>query len=487
MINQLSLSNIKTLREFLDENGFSSESLLRRLGTAYPPTRDNRQQLLYLTREATTENALARLFLMGASLDEATAYESLPGPVIELCLNGGLLRKGEGRVRAGIVIVPINDLLFASDSFDLLGTDDAAEFVLPASTHSTNYLRQLTMRSPVDNVLDLGCGCGIHALFAAKHSKRVVATDISEAAIRYTEFNAALNDIDNIECLTGDLFEPVQGQKFDLIVSNPPFVVGPGEQFVYRDNQLPLDEFCRLLLREAPEFLADNGHLQMLFESVEIDGQSWPERMREWVAGSGCDAWILHSPPIRPFAYVAQRSNDITADGQTNTASPDEWHEYFGAHSVTAVHPGMLVLRRRDGENWFHLHNLTADVEQDAGDAVRRGIGACDFLDTAADDETLLEAVLTVAPDLALQQQFHYVDGAWQPQSSLLRMAHGLSMDAEVDLPVMAFLNQLNGQNTLRETLDEFSSAVGADKGKLAADLLPVIRMFIGRGFIEPA
>jgi len=487
MIKQVSKTDIRTLRAFLDGNGFSSEALTQRLGTGYPPTRDNHQQLLYLTREATTANALARLFLMGTSLDESAVHESLPDSVLEICLNGGLLREDDGRIRAGVVIVPIDDLLFASDPFDLLGTDDATEFVLPASTHSANYLRQLTVRSRVDSTLDLGCGCGIHALFAAKHSNRVVATDISEAAVRYTEFNAVLNDIDNVECLTGDLFEPVQGQQFDLIVSNPPFVVGPGEEFVYRDNQLQLDEFCRLLLREAPEFLADNGHLQMLFESVEIDGQPWPERMREWVAGSGCDAWILHSPPIRPFAYVAQRSDDITTGGRADTASPDEWLEYFGAYSVTAVHPGMIVLRCRDGENWFHLHNLTADVEQVAGDAVRRGIDACNFLNEAADDETLLDAVLMVAPDLTLQQQFHYDDGAWQPQTSLLRMAHGLPMDAEVDLPIMAFLNQLNGRNTLRETLSEFSSAVGADSDKLAADLIPVMRIFIERGFIEPA
>jgi len=487
MIKQPSNTEIKTLREFLDENGFSSDALIQRLGTAYPPTRDNHQQLLYLTREATTANALVRLFLMGASLDEAAAQESLPGPVLENCLTGGLLRKDGGRIRGGVVIVPVDDLLFASDPFDILGTDDAAEFVLPASTHSANYLRQLTMRSHVDNTLDLGCGCGIHALFAAKHSERVVATDISEAAVRYTEFNAALNDISNVECLAGDLFEPVKGRKFDLIVSNPPFVIGPGEEFVYRDNQLQLDEFCRLLVRETPEYLVDHGYLQMLFESVEIDGQSWPERLREWVTDTSCDAWILHSPPILPPAYVAQRSSDITADADADTASADDWHGYFAANDVTGVHPGMIVLRRRDGKNWFHLHNLTEDIEQGADDAVRRGIDSCDLLDKASDDEILLGSTLRIAPELKLQQEFDYADGGWQVHSSLLRMAHGLPMDAEVDLPIMAFLNQLNGQNTLQETLSNFSQAVGAEPGKLTADLMPIIRMFIGRGFIEPA
>jgi hypothetical protein len=66
-------------------------------------------------------------------------------------------------------------------------------------------------------------------------------------------------------------------------------------------------------------------------------------------------------------------------------------------------------------------------------------------------------------------------------------MSHGLPMDAEVDLPILAFLNQLNGQDTLRGTLEKFSQAVGSDPGKVAGDLLPIVRLFIGRGFIEPA
>jgi hypothetical protein len=147
----------------------------------------------------------------------------------------------------------------------------------------------------------------------------------------------------------------------------------------------------------------------------------------------------------------------------------------------------MIVMRRRDGENWFHLHNLAADIEQNAASAVRRGMEACDFLDNASDDEALLESILTIVPELTLQQQFHYIDGAWQVQSSQLRMSHGLPMDAEVDLPILAFLNQLNGQDTLRGTLEKFSQAVGSDPGKVAGDLLPIVRLFIGRGFIEPA
>jgi hypothetical protein len=147
----------------------------------------------------------------------------------------------------------------------------------------------------------------------------------------------------------------------------------------------------------------------------------------------------------------------------------------------------MLIMRRRSARNWLHVHNLATDVDQDAGDAVRRGIAACDFLESVDDDDALRGVTLAIAPQLTLEQKFGRVDGSWQPERSILRMNDGLAMDAEVDVPIMAFLNQLDGSSTVGQCIDHFAQAVGADAGKLAADLLPVLRLLIGRGFLTAA
>jgi release factor glutamine methyltransferase len=74
-------------------------------------------------------------------------------------------------------------------------------------------------------VLDMGTGSGVCAVFAANHARRVVAVDINPAAVRCARINALLNNLDHkIEVRHGDLFEPVRGQQFDLILFNPPFV-----------------------------------------------------------------------------------------------------------------------------------------------------------------------------------------------------------------------------------------------------------------------
>jgi release factor glutamine methyltransferase len=76
-------------------------------------------------------------------------------------------------------------------------------------------------------VLDMGTGSGVCAVFAANHARRVVAVDINVAAVRCALINSLLNSVDQkIEVRHGDLFEPVHGERFDLILFNPPFVRG---------------------------------------------------------------------------------------------------------------------------------------------------------------------------------------------------------------------------------------------------------------------
>lgn len=76
-------------------------------------------------------------------------------------------------------------------------------------------------------VLDMGTGSGVCGVFAANHARRVVAVDSNLAAVRCARINALLNGLDHkIEVRHGDLFEPVRGEQFDLVLFNPPFVRG---------------------------------------------------------------------------------------------------------------------------------------------------------------------------------------------------------------------------------------------------------------------
>lgn len=472
------LTDVHEFRTFLDKHGYDSATLTRTLGRSRPPADGEQQQMFDDSREITTANVLIRLFLLGAPIDAATFDEFIPASLQLIFERSGLTRSIDGMVDGQVVIIPVDDMLFASDAFHILGSDDASEFVLPASTHSANFLRLLTMRDPVDTALDLGCGCGIHALFAARHSRAVVATDISPRAIAYTSFNAILNNLSNIECREGNLFEPVADQCFDLIISNPPFVISPSESFVYRDNAMELDTFCEVLVGEAPAYLNEGGHLQMLCEWVEVDGQPWQDRIAGWIRG--CDAWVLHAAPLTPAAYVQQRSSDISVDAGQSGA-PDTWTAYFEKHRVRAVHPGVLTLRRRDADNWIHVQNLPGDVIVPAGQAIIDGIDAVDFLESC-DDVSLLEATLTLADDLSAEQ----MESDGKITGIYLKLNNALATDAEIDGPVAAFLNLFGGQRPVQDCISEFAATTDANAAQLQNDLLAIIRVFVSRGFLVP-
>src|SRR5690606_26360272 len=107
-------------------------------------------------------------------------------------------------------------------------------------------LASATMRARVGTALDLGTGCGIQALHVAGHAERVVATDISARALAFARFNLELNAdalgapgqrAAEVDLRAGSMLEPVTGETFDMIVSNPPFVITPpgAPSFEYRD------------------------------------------------------------------------------------------------------------------------------------------------------------------------------------------------------------------------------------------------------------
>jgi hypothetical protein len=183
---------------------------------------------------------------------------------------------------------------------------------------------------------------------------------------------------------------------------------------------------------------------------------------------------------------VSQRAADLSGGNLQQVSRFDEWVDYFEARKVSAIHPIMVAMRRRDGDNWLHVHNVPSDIETGAGESVRKNIAACDFLERCSNDEALLGATLTISPDITLEQQFSRQDHLWEPRSSVMRLTDGLPMDAEVDMPILAFLNQIDGEKSLQIVLEEFGTTVGADIAKLTANLLPIVRLFIGRGFLEP-
>jgi len=100
----------------------------------------------------------------------------------------------------------------------------------PVLFRSGAFMAQALAEAPISagsRVLDMGSGSGVGAIFAARRGAQVTAVDINPDAVRCTRLNALLNDLAaRIDVLEGDLFSPVIGQRFDMILFNPPFYRG---------------------------------------------------------------------------------------------------------------------------------------------------------------------------------------------------------------------------------------------------------------------
>lgn len=378
-----------------------------------------------------------------------------------------LAEEHDGALRATVRILPHDPLVIAAD---VTRRTDRADLVTGV-TRPTTLLGQLTVRRPVRRALDLGTGNGVLALLCAAHAEHVVATDINEHALELGELNAALNGIENVEFRLGSFLEPVEGEIFDLIVSNPPYVISPETEFLYRDAGLPGDGLSEQVTRMLPAALADGGFASFTISWIANDGEV-DERPRSWLDGSGCDAWLFHTASDDPLTTAAMWNKSI-ADPAEYGAVMDRWVEWYRAQGITRLAYGVCVLRRRDGENWFRASKLPAGSVRESSAHLLRLFEAQDFLAATRD---LAAATLAPADDVVVDHSLRRHDGAWAATGTQLRLDGGLGFTAALDGASSALVSALDGR-PLRGLVD-------AEREGAAVEL---VRRLVELGFVVPA
>jgi SAM-dependent methyltransferase len=367
----------------------------------------------------------------------------------------------------------------------------AADHVLGIGAASLTLV-QATPRRRADRALDLGTGCGVQALHLARHAHDVVATDVSVRALRMAATTAALSG-QRWELRAGSMLEPVAGERFDVIVANPPFVVSPGLRrgaggYDYRDSGLAGDAVSAALLRGLPELLAPDGTASVLANWIIPADGDWAGRVGAWLAGTGCDAWVWQREVLDPGAYTTLWLRDAGETPGTPrwTRQYRAWLDWFSASQVAAVGMGLATLRRTGhAEPTVVCEDVRQAVEQPAGPAIDVWFARQRWLADVGDD-ALLASTLRCVDGLVRTQHALRAAAGWRTELTLLRQNSGLRWEIEVDDAVSGVVAACDGTVPLAVPVAVLAACVGRGIGEVGQALLPVVRDLVSRGFLEP-
>ncbi|MDO9590605.1 MAG: methyltransferase [Microcella sp.] len=441
---------------------------------------------------------LARLFVLSDPVGDAQLDVALPRLAATGARSLGLI---DDAGRALLDLRPYS-AIDGSGAVDWFVVSDLDEFALQSALPPDHVLgvggasvtlAALIPTDPVESVLDLGTGCGIQSLHAVRQADRVIATDISPRALERARLTLALNAVEKVELRQGDLFAPVVGERFDRIVSNPPFVITPRRDGVplyeYRDGGLVGDAIVERVVRGAAEHLVPGGTAHVLgnWEYRDEQGGDGLARVRRWIDDAGLDGWVVERERQSPAEYAAT----WIRDGGTRVGTPEyerqagDWLDDFAQRGVTAIGFGYLLLRRPASGTARLLRTevLTSPLGAPTGigDHVLACLRAHDLVATI-DDAALGELRLELAPDVT--EERHYWPGEENPTVIRLRQGGGFARTIETDAALAGLVGASDGELTVTEIVGALADLLEVDEGALRDQLLPQVRELIATGLL---
>ncbi|MGP1482787.1 DUF7059 domain-containing protein [Actinomyces naeslundii] len=512
-----------SLRADLSESGWGVEAVATLLGEAadaalrreirLPALRSVRAALAAGT-DSSPVAVLTALFMLGEPVLATVLDAALPRTGAAGAAVIGLVDEPDeaGYVRARVDLHPheaVDDAgeirwWVASDLGELVtGRALAPDHVLGIGGAGLT-LAGLTPRTRVRSALDLGCGCGIQTLYLLRHAEHVVATDISERALAFTAFNAALAGVcvmgdpdagsggggGRLELLRGSLLEPVAGRRFDLIASNPPFVLTPP---AVREAGLPLMEYRDAGGPVLPELVAGlREHLEpgaaavMLGNWEHRGADSWREAVATWIP-EGLDGWVIEREVQDPVEYATMwlRDGGLTSerDAEGFDAALGAWIDDFEVRGVQGVGFGYLIVHRplRPRDPWRLLEEVTTSGQGVLGHHVAEVLEVRERL-AGLDDDAVADLRPVLAPDVT--EERHFIPGAVEPTVILLRQGGGLGRTIRASTVVAALAGVADGELSVGQIASAVVALTGEDAIGLRAEMVEATRHLIAVGFL---
>jgi HemK-related putative methylase len=336
---------LRQAAERLRAGGYGAESLRALLQVGAPDDVGllNRAPALErLRRDRSTAAVALRLFYLEADEGLAAATRLLGAEACRAAVAAGLLARRGTRLHARLRIDVHGERLLLADR-RLRGPDPGAaglprgDMVYPPGGDSVLLAAVVPARDG-EQVLDLCTGSGIQALAVARRAARVVAVDIGPRAAALARLNAAVDGADNVEVRRGDLYGAVRGERFDLVIANPPFVPAPERGPAYHSGGPRGDRVLRRVVAGLEAHLAPGGRAVAISHLALRRGEQVADAVAPWLVGFGGRMLVLELESGTPVDLAAAQALFALESGFDGYAREiRRWVDYLDRRRIERV------------------------------------------------------------------------------------------------------------------------------------------------------
>jgi len=430
-----------------------------------------------LATDAAPGAALAALFAYDLPVPLARAEAALAELVPALLACGILRTEDGGRVRSAWRLVPFHGLWLLSDR-----PDAGPDAVMGPGPTTAALARAALPTAAGTRVLDLGCGAGSLALVAVAGGATAVATDLSARAVAVAAANARLNGL-ALDVRCGDGYAPVAGERFDLVLCQPPYVIRPAgaTAVTYLHGGARGDELARQLTAATPSVLAEHGLAVLSFDAPLAEQEDLAAAIAAEIGGAA-DVVVLAwpGPGLDQLAMAYASVTDPTF-GTVYAQAAERYRQHCAEQNFTRFQRNLVLLRRP-------ARGFAMQVPAAGSARLRRP--TLDRLLAAIDAAALPDAALTrqrVAPvseaRLVVEQPF----GGDAPRHRVVFSSDGWCSDHELSEAAALLCTVLAQATDVSGGITAYAQACGADAAEVAPQVLGFVRDGLRRGLLALA
>jgi carbamoyltransferase len=463
-VQKLTCDDLLPVYDKFKEIGYTEESILDRFNTGYigyMKRHDIPKYLATTMKENNNLDRLIKLFILNMSLSASEAEETFGNDIMNIMFNAGLLNREEsGDIISPVGVFPCRGCFIATDRF--YGEICTPKHVYPLMSDSYNLAKSL-IDEPVEKTLDLCTGSGVQAIVASRFSKKVIGVDINPRAINFARFNALLNQAENVEFRKGNLYEAVKGEKFDRILSNPPFVPSPEKRLYYRDGGQSGEEIFIKIIAGLKNHLNEGGMCQFITLLV-FTGGDYNQKVASWIPEKKFHIFSIHSPHFEVEDYIIQQVGGIAHQSFEKYCEYIKvWLDSYREAGIERVAEGLVNLRHTQSEPESEIKTMKYIIGNGCEKHIKAWFKIVEEQKSGDLADILMDNTISISPDIEYLAEKKRPDGETEYEVTFLKRSPynkaPLSKDEKI-LVDLLFDKPLKGSelmNALSEKAEKLS------------------------------